>query len=51
MLNDTEGLHAQLIHTTDQLAQCALRENTPDMKAEARRLHALAGGLLAQLPD
>ena len=49
--DDTEALYARQIHTTDRLAQCALRENTPVMKAEARRWHALGGELLAALPD
>ena len=51
MHDEAEAQHARLIPTTDQLAQCSLRERTPDMKAEARRLHALAGELLAALLD
>jgi hypothetical protein len=50
-LSDTEELLARLIKTTDDLAQCTLRENTPAMRAEARRLHSLVGELLVALPD
>ena len=46
-LTDAEHLRAQFIHATDQLAQCALCEDTRALRDEVQRQYAALGELIA----
>jgi hypothetical protein len=51
MLTAEERILGELIVASDGLARCSLRADTREMRLEARRLHALIGQLLAELPE